>query len=60
MALEVFDLDGEAEPDEDDGNGAEDLSSGFAAFLDTLSDRADKARSIADTLDDFLDVGEDE
>lgn len=58
--LEVFDLGGEQEPDEDEGDGAEDLGSGFAAFMDTLADMADKARYIADTLDDFLDVGEDE
>lgn len=58
--LDVFDLGGEPEPDEDDVDGAEDLGSGFAAFMDTLADMADKARYIADTLDDFLDVGEDE
>lgn len=55
--LEVFDLGGKPEPD---GDGKEDLGSGLAAFFDVLADMADKARSIADTLDDFLDVGEDE
>lgn len=55
--LEVFDLGGEPEPD---GDGGDDLGSGFAAFMDTLADMADKARFIADTLDAFLDVGGDE
>lgn len=55
--LEVFDLGGGPEPD---GDGMEDLGSGFAAFLETLADMADKARYIADVLDDFLDVGGDE
>lgn len=58
--LDVFDLGGEPEPDEDDGDDTEDLGSGLAAFFDVLADMADKARSIADTLDDFLDVGGDE
>lgn len=58
--LEVFDLGGGPEPDGDSGDGMEDLGSGFAAFLETLADMADKARYIADPLDDFLDVDGDE
>lgn len=58
--LEVFDQGGEPETDEDRGDDMEDLGSGFTVFMDTLADMADKACYIADTLDDFLDVGEDE
>lgn len=54
--LSVFDVGGEPE----DSGDAEDADSGFTAFLDELADMADKARYIADTLDDFLDVSEDE
>ena len=57
-ALEVYQTDDAAD---DTGCGdLEDLGSGFAAFFDTLADMAEKARSVADTLDDFLDVGGDE
>lgn len=55
--LEVFDLGSGPKSDEDDG---EDLGSGLVAFFDVLADMADKARYIADVLDDFLDVGGDE
>lgn len=58
--LEVFNLGGKPEPDGDGEDGMEDLGSGFAAFLETLADMADKARYIADTLHDFLDVDGDE
>ena len=59
MKKELCPLDtDEAEPDED--GCMEDLGSGLAAFFDVLADMADKAHAIADTLDNFLDVGEDE
>lgn len=50
--------DDNLEPGED--GGIEALGSGLAAFFDVLADMADKAHAIADTLDNFLDVGEDE
>lgn len=36
------------------------MDSGFAAFFDALADIGEKTRYVDDTLDDLLDVGEDE